>query len=85
MVIWLEEREEEEEKWLKYYSSMHQILLVGEGDFSFSLSLAIAFGSGVNIVATSLDSEGLFFFSLLMFQAWLFCVFACNFGSFCCI
>ncbi|XP_039123856.1 uncharacterized protein LOC120260444 isoform X2 [Dioscorea cayenensis subsp. rotundata] len=57
MVIWLEEREEEEEKWLKYYSSMHQILLVGEGDFSFSLSLAIAFGSGVNIVATSLDSE----------------------------
>ena len=69
MMIWSEKREEEKEKWLKYYSSRHQILLVGEGDFSFSLSLAIAFGSGVNIVATSLDTEGLFFPAFLMFQA----------------
>ncbi|KAM0936532.1 hypothetical protein DsansV1_C27g0204671 [Dioscorea sansibarensis] len=59
IVIWSENREEEKEKWLKYYSSRHQILLVGEGDFSFSQSLAIAFGSGVNIVATSLDTEDL--------------------------
>lgn len=44
------------EKWLKYYSSYHEILLVGEGDFSFSLSLAMSFGSASNIVATSLDS-----------------------------
>ncbi|TYK23203.1 DUF2431 domain-containing protein [Cucumis melo var. makuwa] len=44
------------EKWLKYYSSYHEILLVGEGDFSFSLSLAMSFGSASNILATSLDS-----------------------------
>ncbi|KAK9269555.1 hypothetical protein L1049_001331 [Liquidambar formosana] len=49
------EEEGEEEKWVKYYSSNHQILLVGEGDFSFSLSLAVFFGSASNIVATSLD------------------------------
>ncbi|WOL19435.1 heavy metal-associated isoprenylated plant protein 41 [Canna indica] len=52
--------EEEDEavgvKWLSHYSSLHQILLVGEGDFSFSLALANAFGSASNIVATSLDS-----------------------------
>ncbi|XP_042477962.1 uncharacterized protein LOC122059311 [Macadamia integrifolia] len=42
--------------WLKHYSSCHQILLVGEGDFSFSLCLAQSFGSASNIVATSLDS-----------------------------
>ncbi|XP_042485915.1 heavy metal-associated isoprenylated plant protein 41-like [Macadamia integrifolia] len=42
--------------WLKHYSSSHQILLVGEGDFSFSLYLALSFGSASNIVATSLDS-----------------------------
>ncbi|GLT26390.1 hypothetical protein SLA2020_014590 [Shorea laevis] len=48
---------EEEEKWVTHYSSKHQILLVGEGDFSFSLSLASSFGSASNICATALDSE----------------------------
>ncbi|KAJ9182945.1 hypothetical protein P3X46_006875 [Hevea brasiliensis] len=47
-----------EEKWIKHYSSSHQILLVGEGDFSFGACLARAFGSATNIVATSLDSRG---------------------------
>ena len=46
------------EKWAKDYSSNHQILLVGDGDFSFSLSLARSFGSASNIVATSLDPYG---------------------------
>ncbi|CAM0951900.1 unnamed protein product [Alopecurus aequalis] len=41
---------------LKHYSSEQSILTVGDGDFSFSLALATAFGSGKNIVATSLDS-----------------------------
>ncbi|XP_054799200.1 heavy metal-associated isoprenylated plant protein 41-like [Prosopis cineraria] len=50
------EEEESKEKWMKYYSSHHQILLVGEGDFSFSLCLAQSFGSAVNIVASSLDT-----------------------------
>ncbi|KAL8469613.1 hypothetical protein ACS0TY_032459 [Phlomoides rotata] len=44
------------ERWIKQYSSGHNILLVGEGDFSFSLSLGMAFGSATNIVATTLDS-----------------------------
>ncbi|KAI3695209.1 hypothetical protein L1987_78200 [Smallanthus sonchifolius] len=48
-----------EAKWANHYSSDHQILLVGEGDFSFSLSLAMVFGSAQNIVATSLDSYDL--------------------------
>ncbi|RWR77026.1 heavy metal-associated isoprenylated plant protein 41-like protein [Cinnamomum micranthum f. kanehirae] len=52
-----EEQEEEEGKWVKHYSSLHEILLVGEGDFSFSLCLANAFGSASNIVTTSLDSD----------------------------
>ncbi|GLU23991.1 hypothetical protein SLE2022_399640 [Rubroshorea leprosula] len=39
------------------YSGNHNILLVGEGDFSFSLTLATRFGSASNIVATSLDSR----------------------------
>ncbi|CAN8230428.1 unnamed protein product [Cochlearia groenlandica] len=45
------------ETWIRHYSSKHQILLVGEGDFSFSKCLASAFGSASNIIATSLDSE----------------------------
>ncbi|XP_044467981.1 uncharacterized protein LOC123197710 [Mangifera indica] len=48
-------KEEGEEKWVKHYSSTHQILLVGEGDFSFSLCLALSFGSPSNICASSLD------------------------------
>jgi len=43
---------------IKHYSNSHQILLVGEGDFSFSLALANAFGSAENMVPTSLDSRG---------------------------
>ncbi|GMN27524.1 hypothetical protein TIFTF001_001690 [Ficus carica] len=42
---------------IQHYSSFQKILLVGEGDFSFSACLARAFGSAVNMVATSLDSE----------------------------
>ncbi|KAL5548723.1 hypothetical protein UlMin_003954 [Ulmus minor] len=45
----------EKVKWVSQYSSDHQILLVGEGNFSFSLSLARSFGSASNIFATSLD------------------------------
>ncbi|KAH9323303.1 hypothetical protein KI387_017942 [Taxus chinensis] len=45
------------EKKIKHYSNFHQILLVGEGDFSFSLALANAFGSAENMVPTSLDSR----------------------------
>ncbi|KAJ1290115.1 hypothetical protein BS78_02G218100 [Paspalum vaginatum] len=51
-----DEEEEKEVKWLGQYSSAQRILLVGDGDFFFSLALATAFGSGTNLVATSLDT-----------------------------
>ncbi|OEL33031.1 hypothetical protein BAE44_0005950 [Dichanthelium oligosanthes] len=58
-----EEGEQEEEvMWVGQYSSTQSILLVGDGDFSFSLALAAGFGSGANLVATSLDCYGLFSF-----------------------
>ena len=38
------------------YTHLHQILLVGEGNFSFALCLASALG-GDQIVATSFDSR----------------------------
>ncbi|XP_047983853.1 heavy metal-associated isoprenylated plant protein 41-like isoform X2 [Salvia hispanica] len=44
-------------RWIKYYSSADDILLVGEGDFSFSLSLGLAFCNSSKIVATSLDTH----------------------------
>ena len=50
--------DDDEEVWLTHYSSNHQILLVGEGDFSFSCSLASRFRSASNICASSLDSYG---------------------------
>ncbi|KAI3881375.1 hypothetical protein MKX03_028832 [Papaver bracteatum] len=46
-----------EVKWIKHYSSSHEILLVGEGDFSFSNCLAKTFGCAKHMVATSLDDE----------------------------
>ncbi|XP_049412442.1 heavy metal-associated isoprenylated plant protein 41-like [Solanum stenotomum] len=55
-VINEEDEDEEEEKIIQHYSSSHQILLVGDGDFSFSLCLAQVFGSASNIVASSLQS-----------------------------
>lgn len=45
------------EKSIKHYSNSHQILLVGEGDFSFSLALANVFESAGNMVVTSKDSR----------------------------
>ncbi|CAH2033432.1 unnamed protein product [Thlaspi arvense] len=50
------DRDNDKEVWVKHYSSNHQMLLVGEGDFSFSCSLATRFGSASNICASSLDS-----------------------------
>ena len=46
------------ERSTQHYSSSQKILFVGEGDFSFSACLARQFGSAVNMVATSLDPEG---------------------------
>ncbi|KAH7861038.1 hypothetical protein Vadar_020867 [Vaccinium darrowii] len=43
---------------IKHYNSAQKIMLVGEGDLSFSACLATSFGSGHNMVATSLHSEG---------------------------
>lgn len=60
-------RSERSERWIKYYSSSHNILLVGEGDFSFSLCLGLTFGSATNIVATTLDSYGISFHHFLFF------------------
>jgi hypothetical protein len=48
-------------QWVNHYSSAQSILVVGDGDFSFSLALAAVFGSGENLVATSLDSYGLIY------------------------
>ncbi|CAA7015436.1 unnamed protein product [Microthlaspi erraticum] len=58
------DRDRDEEVWVKHYSSEHQILLVGEGDFSFSSSLATRFGSASNVTASSLDSYGNTWFAL---------------------
>ncbi|XP_044378809.1 heavy metal-associated isoprenylated plant protein 41 [Triticum aestivum] len=38
-----------------HYSSIQTILLVGEGDLSFSRAIAAGFGSGANLVVTSLE------------------------------
>jgi len=64
----------DEEVWVKHYSSNHQILLVGEGDFSFSHSLATLFGSASNICASSLDSYGNTWFTYIVraFRVFLF-------------
>ncbi|KAF8044648.1 hypothetical protein N665_7344s0002 [Sinapis alba] len=50
--------DDDDEVWVTHYSSNHQILLVGEGDFSFSCCLATRFPSASNICASSLDSYG---------------------------
>lgn len=55
-------------KWVKHYSSSQSILIIGDGDLSFSQALATAFGSGENIVATSLDSYSTIFFPFFTFS-----------------
>lgn len=55
-----------EGRWIKHYSSCHRILLVGEGDFSFSTCLASAFGRASNMVATSLDSRGIYMVAVIV-------------------
>ncbi|KAF9615345.1 hypothetical protein IFM89_022996 [Coptis chinensis] len=49
--------QQQQERWIKHYSNLHKILLVGEGDFSFAACLARAFGSATNMVATSLHHK----------------------------
>ncbi|KAI3969542.1 hypothetical protein MKX01_020103 [Papaver californicum] len=51
------EKKKSSEGTITHYSRSQRILLVGEGDFSFSACLANAFGSAINMVATSLDTE----------------------------
>ena len=65
-----EAESEAEEKWLGHYSSGQSILIVGDGDFSFSLALATAFGSGANLVTTSLDTYGLSFGRFASASSW---------------
>jgi hypothetical protein len=71
------EEEAGEEKWLNHYSSMHSTLIVGDGDFSFSLALATAFGSGANLVATTLDTYG----SSASIDSASFCCLKCAIGN----
>ena len=42
---------------MKLYSSHHQIFLVGHGDFFISICLTQSFGSALNIVASSPDTN----------------------------
>ena len=58
-------------KWLNHYSSAQSILVVGDGDMSFSLALAAAFGSGENLVATSLDSYGSIYLFIFLLSTYL--------------
>ncbi|KAG5545847.1 hypothetical protein RHGRI_018113 [Rhododendron griersonianum] len=44
---------------ITHYNSEQKILLVGEGNLSFSACLARSFGSGLNMVSTSLHSQEL--------------------------
>lgn len=67
----MKRKSEGSERWIKYYSSAHNILLVGEGDFSFSVCLGKAFASATNIIATTLDSYGISF-SLSLFLLFFF-------------
>ncbi|KAH9804398.1 Heavy metal-associated isoprenylated plant protein 41 [Citrus sinensis] len=61
------EKDEEEDKWIMHYSSKHQILLVGERFLVF-FWLSQKFGSASNIWASSLDSYGNSFISLISFS-----------------
>jgi hypothetical protein len=52
------------ERSIKHYSNFHQILLVGEGDFTFSSALANAFGFAENIVSNISSLFFMFCFDL---------------------